>query len=250
LRSVAIGGAPAVGEHRATACGRRELVDAGPMGWLPDEPVAPAELLERTVPALFQGLGMAAVLDGTELRLGVALAGEGGGEWRLDLAGGGLAVAAGTREGAAVTWVQSVEDLRGALWGGRGGAAEQLLAGLLQRGAQSLASGRRRPPEPDWFRRLAGLDGLLALVVTGTARGDWRVALRFGPGPIPEEPRATVSVASDDLAALARGALNPLEAFLSGRVSIAGDMLLVMQLQALLAPLLIAEPPGNAGVSG
>ena len=206
-------------------------------------PVAPAEILEQTLPALFRTQGLADALRGVELVLGVALAGEGGGEWRLELAGGVLSVDPGSRDGAVVSWVQSVEDWRRALQSG-GGADASLPPALLRKGVAAVASGRRAAPDADWFRRLAQLDGLLRVVLTGGETGDWSVAFSFGPGPIPERATATVSVAGEDAAALARGALQPLEAFLAGRVTIAGDMLLVMQLQALAAPI---AAPGSSG---
>ena len=74
-------------------------------------------------------------------------------------------------------------------------------------------------------------------VVTGGPEGDWSTAFRFGPGEIPQEADTTISIHHDDAEALARRELEPLAAFLAGRIAVAGDMLLVMQLQAIVAGL-------------
>ena len=72
------------------------------------------------------------------------------------------------------------------------------------------------------------------MVVSGGEGGDWAVGAKLGPGAIPEEPTSTISVSADDLAAMASGELNPLEAFMAGRIQLAGDVALVMQIQATL----------------
>jgi putative sterol carrier protein len=40
-------------------------------------------------------------------------------------------------------------------------------------------------------------------------------------------------VTAEDAAALERGELDPMQAFMSGRIQIAGDMTLLMQMQAI-----------------
>jgi putative sterol carrier protein len=44
----------------------------------------------------------------------------------------------------------------------------------------------------------------------------------------------TISVAKDDFIALTTGDLNPMSAFMSGKIKVSGDMSLAMKLQSLL----------------
>ncbi len=46
-------------------------------------------------------------------------------------------------------------------------------------------------------------------------------------------PTTTVSVSAADAAALERGELDPMQAFMAGRIQVAGDMTLLMQMQAI-----------------
>ena len=55
---------------------------------------------------------------------------------------------------------------------------------------------------------------------------------KLGPGDIPAEPNTKVTLTADDAAALERGELNPLEAFMAGRIQVDGDVALLMQMQA------------------
>jgi putative sterol carrier protein len=59
------------------------------------------------------------------------------------------------------------------------------------------------------------------------------VACKIGPGPIPEQATTTISSSAADAEALERGELDPMQAFMSGRMRVAGDMTLMMQMQAI-----------------
>jgi putative sterol carrier protein len=72
------------------------------------------------------------------------------------------------------------------------------------------------------------------MVVSGGPGGDWKTNFKLGPGPIPTEPTTTVSISADDAAAMERGELDPMQAFMGGRIQIAGDMALMMQMQAAM----------------
>jgi putative sterol carrier protein len=94
---------------------------------------------------------------------------------------------------------------------------------------------------------MRGLSGLVRMCVTGGEGGDWSLGLKLGPGEIPAEPTTTVSLRAEDADALERGELNPLEAFLGGRIQIAGDVTLLMQMQAIQMQTASARPasPGS-----
>jgi putative sterol carrier protein len=54
-----------------------------------------------------------------------------------------------------------------------------------------------------------------------------------GSGPV-TNPNMTLKATADDWAAVANGELNPMQAFMSGRLKIQGDMGLAMKLQTLI----------------
>jgi len=49
---------------------------------------------------------------------------------------------------------------------------------------------------------------------------------------VPADPTTTVTIAHADAEALGRGELDPMQAFMAGKIQIAGDMGLMMQMQA------------------
>jgi putative sterol carrier protein len=77
------------------------------------------------------------------------------------------------------------------------------------------------------------LRGVIRMVVTGGAGGDWSVDLKLGPGAPPAQPTTTVTIAAADADALERGELDPMQAFMSGKIMVTGDMTLMMQMQAI-----------------
>ena len=80
---------------------------------------------------------------------------------------------------------------------------------------------------------MQALDGVIRMVVAGGEGGDWQVDFKLGPGAIPEEPTTTVTVTAADADAMAAGELDPMQAFMAGRIQVAGDMALMMQMQAI-----------------
>ena len=132
--------------------------------------------------------------------------------------------------------VQSVDDWRGALWEGRGGAFGQGAVALFKPGAGAAASGGGMggaAPSPAALQQMQALDGVIRMVVAGGEGGDWQVDFKLGPGAIPEEPTTTVTVTAADADAMAAGELDPMQAFMAGRIQVAGDMALMMQMQAI-----------------
>ncbi|HKA14343.1 MAG TPA: SCP2 sterol-binding domain-containing protein [Myxococcota bacterium] len=203
------------------------------MAEFPRSPVAPAELLERYLPAAFAESARPEHAAGVALALGVQLVGEGGGEWVLDLCDGDVRVRAGSRAETAFSYVQTVADWRGALWEGRGGAVGRGAAALFQPGAPEVeaAVGLVGAGIPAAIAALGELRGLVHVVVSDAA-GEWRVGLQLGPGDIPSLPTTEVCVSAADADQLAAGELKLIEAFMAGRIRILGDMGLVLQMQA------------------
>ena len=206
------------------------------MSEFPKHPVLPAELLERWLPRAFAEADLPADVRASAMRLGLRLEGAGGGEWVLSIEKGDLRVNAAPRDDTAFTFVQSVDDWRGALWEGRGGAIGKAAAGLFRPGAANAAAGPAAmggAPSPAALEQMRSLDGLVRIIVRGGTGGDFAVGFKLGPGPIPAQPSATLSLDANDAAAMERGELDPLAAFMAGRIRIDGDRGLVMQMQAI-----------------
>jgi len=199
----------------------------------PSSPVAPAELLEGYLPEAFEALTPPAGIEALKLQLGLRLEGDGGGEWIVELDGGKVVVRSGARDATAFTYVQSVADWQGALWGGRGSWLGKGAAALFRPEADEAqaALGLVGSALPMALEALREVRGLLGVEVAGND-GAWNLALQLGPGEVPPEPTAVVHVASEDIDQMLSGELKPMEAFMAGRIRVVGDMSLLLQIQA------------------
>ena len=210
----------------------------------PPSPVSPSEFFSDFLPKAFAEAGLPPGAESLGMQLGIMLTGPGGGEWVFEVADGSLRVARAPRAGTAFTVCQSVADWRGALWEGRGGAIARQAMSIFrpgQRPAQGLGA-LGGPPSPAALAQLGGVEGSIRLVVSGGPGGDWQVEFKLGPGKIPETPTTTVTLLADDADRMERGELNPMEAFMAGRIQVAGDMTLMMQLQAAQMQAAAAAP--------
>lgn len=205
------------------------------MADFPASPIAVSEFMESWFPTAFGEAELPPGADDVQVKLGVKLDGEGGGEWLFHIEGRQMRVEPGSRSGAAFTIVQSVEDWRGALWEGRGGAIGKGAATMFRPGeaASQSAAGAPGAPSAGALGEMEKLDGVIRMVVAGGEGGDWSVDFKLGPGDIPAEPTTTITVSAEDAAAMDTGELDPMTAFMSGRMQVAGDMTLMMQMQAI-----------------
>lgn len=215
----------------------------------PAEPVPPRVFVEDVIPALFADLELTPAERAVELRLGVVLEGEAGGEWTLHFVDGELGIEPVRRADCDLTLVQRVADWRAALWSGRpafvSDAVRALFAGSSGRaagagpGAPGLPSPLPLPlvPDPRALEELRRLRGLLEIRVeaepAGAAAEDWRLAVALGPGPIPGVPDATIQLGAAQAEAIHRGQLHPLEALMTGALRLEGDLGLILQIQAI-----------------
>lgn len=195
-----------------------------PKSGFPREPVAPAAFFERHLAALLAAARVPRALGDCELALGLKLTGPEGGEWLLCVAGGSASLRAGRRSSAQLSLIQSVEDFRGALWDERGAALRARVAGQLP-GAWSDLELPPGGPDAARLRRaiaqLGDLDALLRLRITEGVEPAWTLDLRLGPGALPAEPAATVTLPLEVAEALVAGGLRPLDALL--RIQVDGD---------------------------
>lgn len=210
------------------------------MSAFPDAPIAPHEFMESVLPEALEAARLPEGADDLAVKLGVRLEGDEGGEWLLEIGGGRVRVEPGSRADAAFTYVQSVEDWRGALWEGRGGAIGRAAAGLFRPDARSGAGpgarGLGAVPSPAALEAMRALSGMVRIMVRdgedADASGTWRLDLVLGRGEIPAEPTTTVHVSAEDAEAMERGELDPMHAFMAGRIRVEGDMTLMLQMQA------------------
>jgi len=192
--------------------------------------------MEDFLPTAMPDSALAAAASVSGVRLGVLLSGEGGGEWVICLEGRSLSVEPGPRDEAAFTIIQTVEDWRGALWEGRGGIFGQQAIAIFEAGGAGSGRGASAAGNPEALGQLAALDGVIKVVVTDGPGGDWSTAFKLGPGVIPDEPTTRVTLSAEDAEAMRNGSLDAMQAFMSGRIQIAGDMALVMQMVSTQIP--------------
>ena len=76
--------------------------------------------------------------------------------------------------------------------------------------------------------------------ITGDGGGDWALDLTKGKTDgfvvkgTHDSPGATITVSSEDWLGMLNGTLNPMQAFMSGKIKIDGDMTLAMSLQQVM----------------
>jgi putative sterol carrier protein len=74
--------------------------------------------------------------------------------------------------------------------------------------------------------------------LSGEDGGEFHIVLEDGKGEAgpgaPENPNTTISMAAADFVGMATGAMNPMLAFMSGKLKVRGDMALAMKLQNLM----------------
>lgn len=194
----------------------------------PSDPISPAQFMDEYVPEL---MAQATIPEDADVTLGIRLDGEGGGEWTVSIAQGKAAVQSQSRDEAAMTLVQTVDDWRGALWEGRGGVFGQQAVAMFTGGADSDSA---QGSSVGALSALAALNGLIRIRVTDGEQEDWATGFKLGPGPIPEEPTTEIEIAAEDAQAMQDGSLDPMQAFMSGKIRVSGDMALMMQMQAVL----------------
>jgi len=102
---------------------------------------------------------------------------------------------------------------------------------------------KQRLNESEAFRKAAGGADATIQNVIATLEGQKRYWMKIsgggvdmGPGDA-EQPDASIEQDYETAAALARSELNPVSAFMTGKIRINGSMMLLMQLQGALTEL-------------
>jgi putative sterol carrier protein len=83
-----------------------------------------------------------------------------------------------------------------------------------------------------------GINGVMLFDLSGEEGGKWTLTLEDEGVTLQEgettSPDVTFAMDAQDFLAIANGELNPVSAFMQGRVKVSGDMALAMRLQSLL----------------
>ncbi len=102
---------------------------------------------------------------------------------------------------------------------------------------------KRRLNESESFRKAAGATDATIQNVIATSDGQKRYWMKIAGGQVDmgsgdtEQPDATIEQDYETAAALARSELNPVSAFMTGKIRVNGSMMLLMQLQPALTEL-------------
>ncbi len=164
-----------------------------------------------------------------DITVAVALEGEGGGHWILDVKGGVLAT---RKHGSAgpepiATMRQTVADWRALAVG--------------EEGPIDLAPPQASPLDVlfvDAASRqvMSAVKGTIRFEVPGYNGRTWWMQVKFGAQPEATQPDATISVDAETYAKMLARKLAPPEAYFSGKIVLRGDTSLAMQLGMAMLP--------------
>ncbi|NJN54322.1 MAG: SCP2 sterol-binding domain-containing protein [Anaerolineae bacterium] len=86
--------------------------------------------------------------------------------------------------------------------------------------------------------KIAGMNATIVFDLSGDNGGQWTVNIADGAATVTEgaDPTAaaTIKMADTDYVAMMNGSLNPMMAFMSGKIKVEGDLNTVMKLQSIM----------------
>ncbi len=93
-------------------------------------------------------------------------------------------------------------------------------------------------PERFQADKADGVDMTVLFDVSGDGGGQWSVSVKDGKIDVQQaatdNPTASIKISSEDFQAMTSGQLNPMMAFMSGKIKVDGDLNSVMKFQSLV----------------
>jgi hypothetical protein len=195
----------------------------------PPRDIDPARFFTEWLPREFLSEFGPGKRSAADITVAVRLEGDGGGHWILEVKGGRMAPRPADAIGPEplVSMRQSVRDWRALAVG--------------EDGSIDLAPAHASPldvlfVDPASRQIMQAVKGTIRFEVTGYSGRTWWMVVKFGPQPEAAQPDATISVDVDTYAAMLARKLGPPEAYFSGKIRLAGDTALAMQLGMAMLP--------------
>ncbi len=192
----------------------------------PPRDITPRTFFEEWLPSVFAAEYSGGRRAASDVTVRVTLEGEGGGVWDLAIAGGRLTVGPGGRGAADVALAWTVADWR-AVAVGEPGTVDLAPPQASALDLLFVDSASRHV--------LATVRGAIRLEVAGYNGRTWSMLVKLGAAPGPD-PQATISIDADTWGQILARTLAPPEAYFSGRIRLAGDTGLAMQLAMGMMP--------------
>ena len=183
---------------------------------MPPSDITPADFFENWLPGQYQTVRAGLAQAPPDAVIGVALSGEGGGDWTLTLASGDLSVAASASDAAQIAIKQSVPDWRLVTTQAASEGADPAAMASIDKLLAHPALGQ-----------LLTVRGSIGLRILGLQGRDFAVDITFGGIA---EPACVISVDADTIEQIRSGALPAPQAFFSGKLTMDGDPSLAMQI--------------------
>lgn len=176
------------------------------------------QFFEELLPAGFAAQ-QAEVPANEDVTLRYKVTGDGGGEWTVRIAGGKMSVTPGASDDPALlSMTISAKDLLDAL-NSRNGAAPSIVLPNQQQGKGGSGM-------------VKALKGTLVQHLTRPAGEPFELEMCFNGAAT---PRTELTLALADFVAMQEGKLNGQEAFMTGKMKVAGDMGFMMQVGMAIA---------------
>ncbi|MFC2027774.1 SCP2 sterol-binding domain-containing protein [Chloroflexota bacterium] len=196
------------------------------------EDITPARYFEEWLPSQVESFGelLEVYFEGILFIVSVQVTGDGGGEWTTKLADGKPEVVSGLDPQALATITVSGENLVQAVTG----QLDHLQSEKPNSPADvDLSPEAVKQQVKDLIESLKAIEGSMRAQVEGTDP-PLGVMVKFA-GEMKDTPDCDVKINLEDVQRMASGDLDPMGAFMAGKIQIEGDSSVLLQLFALMA---------------
>ncbi|NQT74626.1 MAG: SCP2 sterol-binding domain-containing protein [Chloroflexi bacterium] len=194
--------------------------------------ITPARFFEEWLPSQVESFGelLEVYSEGISFAVSVKVTGDGGGEWTTGLSDGKPLFTSGLDPQALATITVSEENLVQSVTG----QLDHLRAETPDMPADAdLSPETIKQRAVDLINSLKEIEGSLHASVDG-ADPPLQVTVKFA-GEMKDPPDCDVRIKLEDVQRMASGDLDPMGAFMAGKIQIEGDASVLLQLFALMA---------------